>query len=100
MSPCVWPLPWLGASGHRPDFLIGRALVFTLWNSDRFSRASCVRLCWGGVLEGRRCAGIPQAREESVASFFLASEPCFAESELLDTLRAFDVAHSCGRYVW
>ena len=25
---------------------------------------------------------------------------CFAESELLDTLRAFDVAHSCGRYVW
>ena len=35
------------------------------------------------------------------ASFFPSERAlCFAESELLDTLRAFDVAHSCGRYVW
>ena len=45
-------------------------------------------------------SGIPQG-EESVG-VLLPSERalCFAESELLDTLRAFDVAHSCGRYVW
>ena len=45
-------------------------------------------------------SGIPQG-EDPWASFFPSERAlCFAESELLDTLRAFDVAHSCGRYVW
>ena len=44
-------------------------------------------------------SGIPQG-EESVGVLPSSRALCFAESELLDTLRAFDVAHSCGRYVW
>ena len=53
-APCVWPLPWLAAPGawHRArDFLIGRALVFALWNSDRFSQARF--LISSGVLRYR-----------------------------------------------
>jgi hypothetical protein len=55
MCPCVWPLPWQGLAcgprsvAPRPDFLIGRALVFALWNSDRFSRA---RFLSSGVSRG------------------------------------------------
>ena len=56
----------------RPDFLIGRALVFALWNSDRFSQARFLSL---GVSRGLLacCSSLRTPRATSKVTYYYSS---------------------------
>ena len=56
----------------RPDFLIGRALVFALWNSDRFTRA---RFFASGVSRGLLvcCSSLRTPRATSKVTYYYSS---------------------------